>query len=319
MPLTDEALAARTPIGSTLASGNEQISIDQTITFTLYERVVLPLDGYVFLVESSPPQTLTALGSFHQASDVHQDDSETFTVHSILFTSEIPINDLDAVNPNQLYIAEFEGTQFAFSARGSFYRQTQMYHYRGNAIYPDMGPQVVTSSADLNPDDVIVSNSLPLWLALNGYTPINSGAGVANPVTMYPATLIPLNLAPPWASVDIQTDTFNGGLQATANIAPDGSQSQLVTERVRITLYGLRNEDALTFIQCVNQYSLNYGTFGIMNVPIPRDEKRTQAELQTIAQKKTVEFEISYYQQTVRSVARQLILKAKAAITITSD
>jgi hypothetical protein len=313
----DEALAARTPIGSTLAAGTEQISIEQTITFTLYERMVLPLDGYVFFVQSSPPQTLVATGSLHYASDSHQDESETFTINSVLFTSEEEVTDLNEVAPNQVYIGEFDGIKFAFNSRGMFYKQTQMFHYRGNAIYPDVGPQVVTSSADLDPDRVIVSNSLPLWLALNGYTPINSGAGVANPVTMYPSFLVPQNIAPPFAAVFIPPVTE--GLAAAANVASDGSQGQLVTERVKITLYGLRNDDVLTFIQCALQYSLNYGTFGIMNVPVPRDEHRTQSELSVIAQKKTVEFEVSYYQSVVRTIARQLILKAKAAITITSD
>jgi hypothetical protein len=314
----DEALAARTPIGSTLAAGVEQISIQQQVTFTLYERVVLPLDGYVFLVESSPPQTLVATGSLHYASDSHQDDTESFTVNSVLFTSEVEINDLNDVNPNELYIGEFDGIQFAFNTRGMFYKQTQMFHYRGSAIYPDMGPQVVTSPADLNPDDVIVSNSLPIWLSLNGYTPINTGVGVANPVMMFPSFLVPQNIQPPWASVDIQTDGANGALQADATVDSVGSQFQLVTERVKITLYGLRNDEALTFIQCVKQYSLSFETMGIMNMPAVRDEKRTQSELSTIAQKKTVEFEINYYQSTVRAIARQLIHKAQASITIKS-
>jgi len=55
---------------------------------------------------------------------------------------------------------------------------------------------------------------------------------------------------------------------------------------VRITLFGVRNDQALDFVACVNQYSLDYDMFGVMNMPTIRDEKRTQAELNVIAMKK---------------------------------
>ena len=47
----NEALFAQgTPIGADLQTGVEAISIQQTVTFTKYVRLVLPLDGYVFWV-----------------------------------------------------------------------------------------------------------------------------------------------------------------------------------------------------------------------------------------------------------------------------
>jgi hypothetical protein len=314
----DEALAARTPLGSTLAAGVEQISIQQTVTFTLYNRVVLPLDGYVFWVKAAPQVDLVAMGSLHYASDSHQDETEDLTINTVLFTSEVSIDDFNDVNPNQLYIGTFDGIQFAFNSRGMFYKQTQLFHYRGNATYPDMSPQVVDTADSLDPESVIVSNSLPLWLALNGFVPPNPGLGFANPVTMFPSFLVPQNIAPPWASVDIQTGP-DAGLMAAPLLSSDSSHQQLVTERVKITLYGLRNDAALTFIDCVNQYSLDFDTFGIMNVPVLRDEKRTQSELSTIAQKKTVEFDISYYQFTARSVARQLIETVQETFIVTGS
>ena len=303
----DEALAARTPIGSALAAGTEAISIEQTITFTQYTRTVLPLDKYVFWVKTSPAVTVTAPGSFHYSSDMQQTEAENFSINAVVFTSEVPINDLDAQAPGTLFMATFDEIQFAFSSRGMFYEQTQMYHYRGVAVYPDMAQQVVDSGTDLHVDRVIVSNSLPLWLALNGYTPPNPGLGFANPVTLYPSFLVPANIEPPWASVEIP-DESTTGLMAAPLISSDSSHQQLVTERVRITLFGLRNDDALTFLDCVIQYSLNYNTFGIMNIPVVRDAKRTQTELLTLAEKKVIDFEIDYYQFTARSVAQQLIL-----------
>jgi hypothetical protein len=303
----DEALAARTPLGSTLAAGVDQISEQQQITFTLYNRVVLPLDGYVFYVKVTPVQIITASGSLHYSTDTHQEETENLTINSVVFTSEEDVGDFNTVAPNQVYIATFDGIRFAFNSRAMLYKQAQLFHYRGNAIYPDIGPQVVDDASSLDPTRVIVSNSLPLWLAINAFEPPNPAIGFANPVTMFPSFLVPQNIAPPWASVDIQTDPNMAGLMSAPLLASDLSHYQLVTERVKITLYGLRNDQALTFIDCINQYSLAFNTFGIMNVPVPRDEKRIQSELSTIAQKKSVEFEINYYQSTARNVARQLI------------
>ncbi len=72
----------------------------------------------------------------------------------------------------------------------------------------------------------------------------------------------------------------------------------------------MRNDDALDFLDCVLQRSLDYDEFGIMNMPVVRDEKRTQSELNAIAQKKTIQFEISYNQNRMNSIARELILSA---------
>ena len=47
-----------------------------------------------------------------------------------------------------------------------------------------------------------------------------------------------------------------------------------------------------------------------MNMPVVRDEKRIQSELNAIAQKKSLTFEVSYYQNRMNDIARQLILSA---------
>ena len=50
--------------------------------------------------------------------------------------------------------------------------------------------------------------------------------------------------------------------------------------------------------------------FGIMNMPIIKDEVRTQSELNVRGMKKSIEFEISYYQSVAQDIARQLILSS---------
>ena len=171
-----------------------------------------------------------------------------------------------------------------------------------------METQVVDDPRSLNTRDVVVSNSLPLWLALNGYQPATGGFG--NPgLTLYPSFLLPTNLAPPYAAVHIPPENTRA-LTGAPRISRDSSHTQLCADVVKITMFGMRNFNALDFLDCVLQRSLDYDEFGIMNMPVVRDEKRTQSELNAIAQKKSLTFEISYYQNRMNDIARQLILSA---------
>jgi hypothetical protein len=308
-------------MASANAAGVDAISSGQTITFTRYQRVVLPLDGYVFWVKASllapvgtrtpsPLQghlipepgelvtqaaTWTVKGSLHYSSNNTQDEAEGFSVNRVIFTSLSEIEEIQAPNPGVLYIGEFDGMVFAFSRRTMLYRQAGLFHYQGDAVYPTMLTQLVNSIDDLDMDSVIVSNSLPIWLTLNRI------------VTMYPSFLIPDGAVPSYCAVHIDPPGTIG-LQAAPWISPtNGSHYQLARDRVRLTAYGLSNAMALDLQDYILDYSLNTDAFGIMNIPAWRDEKRTQSELGTIAQKKTMDVEVNYYQSTVRDLAIQYI------------
>lgn len=340
MATADEALGSKTPLGSDLAAGVEAISLNQVVTFTRYRRLVLPLDGYVFWVRASilgpsaligsalpnrvfpnqaasaltPARTFDAKGSLHYLTDTRQEASETYAANRVIFTAEEEITDLSEVAPNELWIGEFDGLRFAFSSRGSFYRQADLYHYVGFAVYADMATQIIDDPRGFDSRNVIVSNSLPAWLALNGYNP---GYGFGNPsLTLYPSFLVPNNLEPPYAAVDIPPELTRAMASAPRINPRNSTHTQLCTDTVRITLWGTRNFSALDFVDCVNQYSVDRGIIGIMNVPVVRDEKRTQSELGTIAQKKTVEFEVSYVQERVNDVALQIIRSAAPSFTV---
>jgi hypothetical protein len=82
----------------------------------------------------------------------------------------------------------------------------------------------------------------------------------------------------------------------------------LTKDIVKITLYGLNNSQAHNFLDTVLQYSYDTNNIGMANMPVIRDEKRTQAEMAVIAQKKTIIFEVWYQQTTIRDLARQMIL-----------
>jgi hypothetical protein len=337
MPTLDEALSGQgPPLNESLKAGVAAISANAVVNFTLYVRLVLPMDGYVFWVRADqvspsalfnalkfnaaalnqpgvvtdPAATFSARGSLHWASDSKQEEQESYVANRIVFTAVDEVQDLNAVGPYALYIGEIEGTtiKFAFNARGAFYAQAKLYHYVGTAVYADMLTQLVEDPSGFNSNDVVVSNSLPIWLSMNG-TAKTPWAPFANDFVMYPSFLVPTNIPPPFAAVHVSPESTRA-IAMAPTLGPTLSHDQLVTERVRVTLWGTRNAQALSFLDFVNAFTLDGDVLGLMNSPVPRDEKRTQVELGTIAQKKVIEFEVNYLQNMARNVARQLVKEA---------
>ena len=322
-----EAAQAKPQLGAGLAQGVETLSGNEQVTFTLYVKLVLPLDGYVFWVNASlltdsalfnasqynkllynnypegvPARQLVASGSFHFSSDVQMlEDRQTVFNHTT-FTSLVEIADFNLINPQFQYIATYQGMRFAFNTRANFYKQADLYHYRGDALYSVMNTQIIDTMTGFDTQSVIVSNSLPIWLSLNQFFP------------MYPSYLVDQNIVPAYAAVDINP-SLTTALQDFPLLDPDSNPFQLVKDTVKITMYGIRNHEALNFVQYILDYSRNTDNIGLMNMPVMQDEKMTQSELGIMAQKKTITFEVSYYQTTVNNVARELIEHAFISLT----
>ena len=324
MPSIDESIGNQGQIRSVLGAGLDALDLNQTVTWTAYHRVVLPADGFVFwvkaeilspsaLVNSSPlnsftpnqapvvvtpAASFTAQGSLHHTTVNRQDEAESFSVNRMIFTSKDPVNDLNDIAPNTLYLATTNGQRYAFSTRSMWYRQAGLFHYSGDAVYPALASQIIDDPVDLNARDIIVSNSLPIWLQFNQLFPV------------FPGYLVPDNLRPPYAAVHIgEEDTTP--LQAGAWHDSEGSRWQLVKDTVSVTTYGVRNSDIMDWLDMITEYTFqNPGVMGVMNSPIPRDAKRGQTEISAIAQKKVIRFDVSYYQARIRQVSRQLITSA---------
>lgn len=330
MATISETSGAKPELAAGLAAGVNTLSLNQTVTFTLYVKMVLPLDGYVFWVNATlltdtalynaaqynrleydnydtplPARTISVQGSLHQSIETQMLEDRNVSVNRMTFTSLYKVDDMNAVGPQMMYVAKEFGQQFAFTNQNDFYRQADLYHYLGHAIYPAMSTQLIDSMTGFDTESVIVSNSLPVWLTLNKYFPV------------YPSYLVPPNLKPPYAAVHIEPSRTEA-IQAAPRLLPNSSTYQLTKDNVKITIYGERNSTAIEFQNYVLDYSLNYDKIGIMNMPIIRDEKMTQTEFGVIAMKKTIEFEVSYYQQNVRDVAVQYILSAFLNVTIGS-
>ncbi|MBV8060471.1 MAG: hypothetical protein JO253_02955 [Alphaproteobacteria bacterium] len=290
----NEAQNAGTPLNASLEAGIDVLSLSQEVVFTQYQREVLPLDGFIFWLRTSTTKTIQ--GSLHYSINSEQREDESIALRSVIFTAREQVDDLAAIAPNMLWVAQVDEDYYAFSQQGNFYEQAGIYHYQGFAVWPAMQSQLIDNINDLNPGEAVVSNSLPFWLTLNAIMPV------------YPSFLIPQDIRPPYAAIHIDPATTRA-IQAAPLLDYELSHFQLTQETVKITMYGVRNNEALDYLDYICQYSLSSDAFGIMNMPVVRDEKRTQSETTTIAQKKSIEFEINYYQTRLNNETRQFILK----------
>jgi len=327
MASVNESLGNQSQLNSSLKAGLESIDRGQSITFTKYVRLVLPLDGYVFWVKAdllsqsallnasalntvaantpvtiiTPAPTITVKGSLHYSTDSIMEEAEVYDKNTIIFTAEEDIDPFNEIGPQVLYIGEFDGVHFSFSTRAPLYIQAGIYHYKGVAIVPSMESQIINDASAFDSGNVIVSNSLPIWLTLNKYMP------------MYPSFLSGMNVRPPYAMVHIPED-YPRALQSSPLLDQNSNHYQLVQDKVKITVYGLRNFNAMDFLDYVYQSTLDNPVMGIMNMPVPKDLKRTQNELGAIAMKKVFDFDVNYYQTDMRNIARQIILSATSAV-----
>ncbi|QIU88281.1 hypothetical protein [Yokenella regensburgei] len=304
MPSLDElAEATGSQLSGVLQSAVETISSGQEISFRLYVRQVLPIDGFVYWVNAAiiapqelarmsitAPLTATIKGSLHRQVVTEQSESLSRDVNNIIFTPIEKADDFNVEDPNAIYLGEYEGTQFAFSRMESRYTQSGIYHYRGMAILPTMRSQIIDSPDDIS-DEQIISNSTPIWLALKQFA------------TVYPSFLVPSNLKPPYIAADVRSTT---SLQV-APLVYNGVRYQLAQDSVRVTLYGFSNQNALDFVDFVVEEALDGDKFGVTNIPVVSDAKSNQVEINALAKKKTVDFDVNYYQATTREISRQLI------------
>lgn len=302
MPSIAESLGSQSQLADGLAAGLNVLDQNQAITFTQYAKSTMPLDAYVFYINSGV--TTTVQGSLHYATDQQQNEDETIDVNRVIFSGLSQIDAFNQAAPGDLFIGEFQGLQFAFSARGSFYQQANLYHYIGNAVYPALASQLINSEADL-PVGPIVSNSLPIWLSQDSFAPV------------YPSYLVPANIVPPYIVAHVETTgvpsfpiyEWPGNPSPTTALQPMAS-TQLAQDHVRLTLYGFTNQMAIQYLVSLIEYSLDSDVFGFGNSPAIRDEKRTQVEMAVIAMKKTIDIDAWYFQGTSDAIARRLILSA---------
>jgi hypothetical protein len=313
-----------TGLADALAAGIIDLSKARDLEFDLYTRIVLPLDGFVFWLRSGD---LTVKGVLHYTSDRPQDEDGTLTESTVVLTCNQEIVFLNASNTQTLIVGEVEGQKFAFHRHGFFFREANVWHYEGTTINANLSTQLIDDPSTLDPTQVIVSDSLPIWLQIASYSPI--WLNPPNPmVQLFPSYLVPDNLPPIYGAVHHEPEAIRALqdaplLRPQIGVAPGTPpinvgllHNQLVSESVRVTLYGCNNAMAADFLDTVLRYSLDTDNIGIMNMPAIRDGKKGWADGMLIAQQKIIDFDISYVQNRAYAVATQLIASAQVSVVV---
>ncbi|MGH8321586.1 MAG: hypothetical protein ACRESI_06500 [Gammaproteobacteria bacterium] len=297
-----------TQLQGALRQGLETLDLNQTVTFQTYNRVILPIDGYVFW---APADTFTANGSLHYSQEWSQAEDEAVGMDSIVFTSEGQIQQFTSATQNKIFLATGGHDRYAFGAQGGFYQQASLWHYIGKSINPAMTSQLLDPPITIDLTRAVVCNSLPFWLQLGAYAPIYGP--LLNAVPVYPAFEVAENAPPPYIVADIRETIAIQSIPVRTVANP---HTQLAQDRVRITLYGFQNNEALDFQDCINQYSLDTDNIGLMNTPVMYDDRRVQTELHGIGMKKTFDIDVSYYQNVSEALSFQLIMSAIPTLLI---
>ncbi|HET8685026.1 MAG TPA: hypothetical protein VFM18_00005, partial [Methanosarcina sp.] len=94
----------KTQLNSALKDGLETLSLSQALTFKLYNRYVLPVDGYVFWIRDQVATPVVVKGSFHYGTRLEQNVDEYLGRNNVIFTSETEIQSFNSIQPNQIYI-----------------------------------------------------------------------------------------------------------------------------------------------------------------------------------------------------------------------
>ena len=297
-----------------LAAGLRLLSADETVTFTRYNRYILPFDGFAFWVNATvtnPAATdnvVVAQGALHIATIKRQEATESYTNNQVVFTTAQCLDEaFGGVDEETIFIGSASGVRFAFSNKGAFFQQAGLFHYSGDALNPQIESQIIDDVTTFDGLSPVVSNSLAVWLSMNTYNPPYPGFMMPAGVTLYPSFLVPLNVATPYGVVDIPPDAT----EAIGSPFLDRTRGhwQSAKDRVRVTFYGCNQRVAADFMDFVLQYSEDTSNIGMMNIPVIKDEKFKQVGLNNLAQKKTIDFEVAYQQSTLRNVARQMIAK----------
>ena len=322
-----EGMPGSPPLNSALSAGLDNIRYGQSLTFTPYVRVVLPVDGFVFFVRydqvsqiaaslagtsSATLAPVTVPCSVHMSTTTEQADEDNMDFSRIVITAKQEIRPFHDNVTTVLWISEFEGVRFTIDGRKGYYQQSGLFHYQGGTVFPVMETQIIDDASDLCLSSPILSNSTPLWMTLAA----NISSAVWLPgfsFPLYPAWLIPDNEVPPYGVI-MPRDAK--GWMSAPRFDPNFSRNQLVYETVDVVLYGCSHRDAENFLDSVLGYQMTGTIFGVSNVPVIEDIPRNQSELSVRAQKKLISFGVNYYQSQARQMAEKYILECIPNITL---
>ena len=160
-------------------------------------------------VPTDLPLTIEQAGSLHYASETKQEEDAVGDENLVMFTSKDEIRTFNRIGPDELYIGERDDIRFSFSSRGQYYEAADLWHYMGQALFAVNRALVIDDPDDWTPE-LVVNNSLPIWLTMPGYVP--PYWGLVCPFNLYPSFLAPDNAILPFASVHVENTTALAGV-----------------------------------------------------------------------------------------------------------
>jgi hypothetical protein len=198
-----------------------------------------------------------AEGSLHYSTQAFQAEEHSSSQNRVVFTSKVPIQNFNSSSPELLYIGTFDGPdvdtdaapadttpiRFAFSSRASYYQQAGLWHYVGQAVFQTMEPQIIDDPSLLDSRELIVSNSLPAWLAFNLYNPAWPVPVPRPNIMFYPSFAVPDNLVGVYGVIHIDPGSTEVW-QTLPRLGQNTEQDSLAKDRVKITIYGCSNRIA---------------------------------------------------------------------------
>jgi hypothetical protein len=300
-----------TAMSDILGAGIAQISASQSVVFQRYERVILPYDGFVFWVRADLVNSncgalsMRVDGSLHISVDQQMRSTENISVQGVIFTTMHEVSSLAEIDDKTLWIGTIDGTRFSFTKRGKFIASAGVYHYYGDAIYPIMESQVIDDLSKI-PTKRIMSNGIPFFLSA-------FALGYTGTAPIYPSHLSPTNIAPPYVSV---SSNNTRSVLNTYHVNQNGDIDNLVFETIVVTIYGNGNDEAFKFLHGMRDYRVDTEAFGVLNNPTIVDAFKPQSDLNVIAQKKTITFEINYRQSALAIENRKIISECIANISV---
>ena len=315
MPSLDEITRTTgTPLANALAAGLNDISYSQTVRFTRYQRTVLPVDGFVFWVSTGETQDVQ--GAIHVTTGNELTEDQAYDQSSIVLTTKTEVHPFHDLALDTVWIGDFEGVRFAISSRSSRYNQAGLFHYLGSTVTPAFQSQFIDSAAQLQQMEPVTSSSLALFLALPTLRSVALDWCPWPPgVPVFPSFAVPDNQPPPYIAIHNAPD--GGRAVSMGTLDPQTATThRLMTERVRLRLYGLPHQQAENMLSRILHWALlNDDRMGIINSPHIRDEKQASAEINALAMSKTIELDVMYSQTALRDTALQLIRHVTPTLT----
>lgn len=304
---------AQNSLSRSVGSGMNDICYEGTVLFRQYRKIVLPLDRFIFWLAT--PQTMTITGSLHIETHNRHTETERYDYSDMVLTTQEEVQTFHQKPTDTLWMACIDGTHFSIDGQKKHFKQAGLFHYFGSNVPPSFRSQFIHTEAELDDYHPVISSSLPIFLALPHIgSPALGWCPWPKDVPIFPSFSSPDNQEPPY--IIIHNDPHSAQPVGLGTVDPTtGASTQIMTEKVKLTLIGLPHQKASNIRDYIRHWALLHpDTLGITNIPVIVDEKSTLDEISALSMMKHIEFDVMYIQNTARDCAFKLIEHAKMTL-----